>query len=128
MSRYMARFDDPSGDTFGLPTYPWRSAPPGLVTRRQLRDAGRAPGGHDPVAQVMWRGIGGHRVAHLYALTLSVPKREATPAVRAAVEKALAARRTCRTCGITRDYYIRTSLGECNTCAEPGLYSTGAAT
>ncbi|TQL76825.1 hypothetical protein FB566_2365 [Stackebrandtia endophytica] len=122
----MARFDDPTGDTYGLPTYPWRSAPPGLVTRRQLRAAGLAPGGHDPVAQVMWKGVGGHRVAHLYSLALAVPKREATPAVQAAVEKALAARRTCPTCGITRAYYIRTSLGECNQCAEPSLY-TGAA-
>ncbi|MFJ3827814.1 hypothetical protein ACIPWI_07570 [Streptomyces sp. NPDC090046] len=35
-----------------LPVYPWRLAPDGLATRRQLRAAGLRPGGQDVVAQL----------------------------------------------------------------------------
>lgn len=56
--------------------------------------------------------------AHLYDLELAQPKRTATPAVRAAVDKALAARRTCASCGEQRNYSISKRLGECNDCAE----------
>jgi hypothetical protein len=48
----------------GLPTWRWRSAPTGLVTRRQMRDLGLAPGGAQPVAQVVCRR--GRRRAWLY--------------------------------------------------------------
>lgn len=34
----------------GLPTWRWRAAPAGLVTRRQMRELGRAPGGAEPAA------------------------------------------------------------------------------
>lgn len=116
----MAKFHDPEGTRYGLPTFPWRSAPPATVyaTRRQLRAAGLAPGGHDPVAQVMWRGVGGDRVAYLYDVALAVPKRTATPAQREAVQKALDARRTCPECGQLKWYYIPRKLGECLDCAE----------
>ena len=123
-ARYLAKFDDPTGERHGLPTYPWKTAPTGLATRRQLRIAGLAPGGHDPVAQVMWRGRGGDRVAFLYDVTLARPKRAASPAVMAAIDKALTARRTCASCGVVRPYYIPTSLGECLHCAAPDLYET----
>ena len=33
-----------------------------------------------------------------------------------AIGKALAARRTCPTCGTEKDYYIPLSTGECNDC------------
>jgi hypothetical protein len=40
-----AAFYDPDGETYGLPTYPWRWAPDGLLTIRQLRGSPpRGPG------------------------------------------------------------------------------------
>jgi hypothetical protein len=53
MTRYRARYLDPEGDRYGLPAYPWQSAPLGLATRRQLRDRGLCPGGQPIAAQVM---------------------------------------------------------------------------
>jgi len=36
-------FYDPDGSRYGLPTYPYRCAPDGLLTRRQLRASGLRP-------------------------------------------------------------------------------------
>ncbi|MEV0810417.1 RRQRL motif-containing zinc-binding protein [Micromonospora sp. NPDC050200] len=105
---------DPTGTEFA--TYPYRLAPDGLATRRQLRAAGLRPGGHDPVAQILWRR--GKRIAYLYRLDLAAPKRTATPAQREAIAKALRARRTCRTCGVVQPYYIPRRYGECLDCHE----------
>lgn len=118
MSRYRAGYCDPEGTRYGLPTYPLGWAPEGLATVRQLRAAGLRPGGQDPVAQILWNGVGGDRVAYLYRVDAALPKRTATPAQRVAIGKALRARRTCPTCGTTRDYYIPRSLGECLACAD----------
>src|SRR5690242_9764119 len=60
-TRYRAKFLDPAGDRYGIPTYPWRSAPAGYATIRQLRAEGLRPGGQEVRAQVLWRGIGGTR-------------------------------------------------------------------
>jgi hypothetical protein len=106
---------DPTGERHGIPTYPYRWAPAGLLTARQLRAKGLRPGGQDIAAQIIWRN--GQRVAYLYREDFAVPKRTATPAQRAAIGKALRARRTCRTCGAEKPYYIPRSLGECNDCA-----------
>ena len=119
MSRIRADYHDPDATRHGIPTYWWHGAPEGLATRRQLRAAGLRPGGQDPAAQIMWRGVGGDRVAYLYRIDAAAPKRTATPRQREAIQRALLARRTCPTCGQVRDYYLRTSLGECNTCAAP---------
>jgi hypothetical protein len=119
MSRYRAGYLDPEGERYGLPTYPWRSAPLGLATRRQLRDRGLCPGGQPIAAQVMWRRRGDEVVAYLYDVALARPKRTATPAVLAAIGKALEARRTCSTCGEVRGYTIPRRFGECLDCAEP---------
>jgi hypothetical protein len=128
MPRYAARFLDPDGDRFGLPTYPWRFAPDGLATRRQLRALGLCPGGQPPVAQVMWRRRRGQTgVAYLYDLAAARPKRTAGPAVHAALGKALTARRTCSTCGQLRDYVIPRRYGECLDCAEPTTTARAAA-
>ncbi|MDM4720358.1 RRQRL motif-containing zinc-binding protein [Micromonospora sp. WMMA1363] len=108
------RFYDPLGIRHGFPTYPYFMAPTGLATRRQLRAAGLRPGGHDPVAQILWWR--GKRVAYLYRLDLAQPKRTATPAQREAIGKALRARRTCRVCGVERPYYIPRRHGECLDC------------
>jgi CxxC motif-containing protein (DUF1111 family) len=110
------RFYDPTGARYGIPTYPYRWAPPGLLTRRQLATLGLRPGGQPIAAQILWRN--GRRVAYLYRQDLALPKRAATPAQMVAIGKALRARRTCTSCGHTLPYYIPRSLGECLTCAE----------
>lgn len=118
MARIRAAFHDPDGDRYGIPTWWWRGAPDGYATRRQLRARGLCPGGQPVAAQVLWRGVGGARAAYLYRLDLARPKRTATPVQLAAVDKALAARRTCRSCGCERWYFIPRSLGECLDCAD----------
>jgi hypothetical protein len=118
MGRIRARFNDPDGDRYGLPTFWWKGAPDGYATVRQLRARGLRPGGQDVAAEVRWMGVGGERVAYLYRVADAKPKRTATPRQLEAIAKALVARRTCRTCGIVRDYYIRTSLDECFECIE----------
>ncbi|MEU5724681.1 RRQRL motif-containing zinc-binding protein [Micromonospora sp. NPDC047738] len=119
MTRVRAAYFDPDGARYGIPTYWWRGAPPGYATRRQLAAAGLRPGGQPIAAQVLWRGVGGTRAAYLYRVDLARLKRTATPAQRAAIGKALAARRTCPTCRQVRSYYIPRSLGECLACAFP---------
>jgi hypothetical protein len=108
----------PAATAEEFPTYPYRLAPNGLATRRQLRAAGLRPGGHDPVAQILWRR--GKRVAYLYRLDLAAPKRTATPAQREAIAKALRARRTCRHCGLVQPYYIPRRTGSCLDCTPGG--------
>lgn len=117
MVRYRAAYLDPTAERHWVPTYPWRSAPAGFATLRQLRAKGLRPGGQPIAAQVLWRGIGGTRAAYLYRVDQAAPKRTATPRQREAIDKALTARRTCGTCGKVRPYFIPRSLGECLTCA-----------
>ncbi|MGW4678786.1 RRQRL motif-containing zinc-binding protein [Micromonospora taraxaci] len=119
MSRIRAAYHDPEGARFGLPTYWWRGAPAGYATRRQLRRDGLRPGGQPIAAQVLWRGLGGERVAYLYRVDLARPKRPASAAQLRAVARALTARRTCPACRQVRPYYIPRSLGECLDCAPP---------
>ncbi len=109
-------FYDPTGSTYGFPTFPYRYAPKQLATRRQLRAAGLSLGGQEPVAMIMWRHHGAVRVAFLYERKLARPKRKPTPAQLAAVDKALLARRTCRHCGVTCNYYIPRRTGACLVC------------
>jgi hypothetical protein len=111
-------FYDPTGAKYGLPTYPFKFAPEGLATTRQLRAAGLRPGGQEIAAQMLWRR--GKRCAYLYRIDLALPKRTATPAQRAALDKAMRVRRTCTTCGQTKNYCIPHSLGECLDCASGG--------
>jgi hypothetical protein len=110
-------FYDPDGTRYGLPTYPYRWAPKGLLTRRQLTANGLRPGGQSVAAQIIWKHKGKRRVAYLYRADAAKPKREATLAQRAAISSALRARRTCPTCGVEKDYYIPLSIGECNDCS-----------
>jgi hypothetical protein len=109
-------FLDPTGAHHdGLPTYPWRGAPDGLMTRRQLTAAGLRKAGQDPVAQVL-RGKYLH--AYLYRVDLARPKRTASPAWLASTRNATAARRICGTCKQDRGYIPSARLGECNDCAD----------
>jgi hypothetical protein len=110
-------FYDPHGHRYGIPTYPYRWAPKGMLTIRQLRARGLRPGGQDPAAQIIWRHGKRKRIAYLYFESLALPKRQATPAQANAIARALQARRTCATCGTEKPYYIPLSRGECNDCA-----------
>ena len=98
----------------GLPTWRWRFAPRGLVTRRQMREAGLAPGGREPVARVVCRR--GRRWAALWNVTDLVPKRTPTPAQLEALGRALAARRWCPACRRDVGYCVPSSLGRCVDC------------
>jgi hypothetical protein len=117
-----ARFYDPEGERFGLPTWPYRLAPSGLQTKGQLRLQGLAPGG--PVAgQLMWRSRkarrrGGIRTANLYQVDLARPVNPMTPGRWRSHAAAMLARRTCPECGVDRGYVISTSLGACVPCLD----------
>ncbi|MZE79730.1 MULTISPECIES: RRQRL motif-containing zinc-binding protein [Streptomyces] len=113
---------DPSGARYGIPTYPWRLAPDGLATRRQLRARGLRPGGQPVAAQLMRRSRrsrSGVAVAYLYRIDRAVPVRQMTSRKWAALALAMRARRTCPECGRDAGYCIPTSLGMCLTCAYP---------
>ncbi|MGK5543784.1 RRQRL motif-containing zinc-binding protein [Streptomyces sp. URMC 127] len=113
-------FYDPTGARYGIPTYPWRLAPDGYATRRQLRARGLRPGGQPIAAQIMWRSRRrGVRVAYLYHVDRALPVRPMTPGRAAALAAAMLARRTCPTCHQDAGYCIPTSLRECVTCAYP---------
>ncbi|MFD7237624.1 RRQRL motif-containing zinc-binding protein [Streptomyces syringium] len=104
----------------GLPVYPWRLAPDGLATFRQLRAAGLRPGGQDVVAQVERpRHRRSPLIAYLYRVDLAKPVRPMTPAKWAALAKANAARQVCPACQTDAGYRIPASLGTCVTCAYP---------
>ncbi|MCD0482039.1 hypothetical protein LO771_06315 [Streptacidiphilus sp. ASG 303] len=102
-----------------MPTYPWRMAPAGLATRRQLRAAGLRPGGQPVCAQILWqsrrRGV---RAAYLYRIDRARPVRPMTPARAAALAAAMRARRTCPICGRDAGYCIPRHLGICVPCAD----------
>ena len=104
----------------GLPAFDFGCAPSGLLTRRQLRAAGLAPGGHEPYGRLTWHR--GRRWAWLYREDLARPKRVATPAQLEAVGKALATRQVCAVCGPV-SYCVRTTDQLCGDCylagAEP---------
>ncbi|MFD4551176.1 RRQRL motif-containing zinc-binding protein [Streptomyces sp. NPDC058246] len=111
---------DPTGSQYGIPTYPWRYAPDGLATRRQLRARGLRPGGQPIAAQVLRpRYRRGPLVAYLYRVDRAKPVRPMTPGKRAALAKAMRARRTCPVCRTDAGYAIPTSLGMCVPCAYP---------
>ncbi|MFD8570921.1 RRQRL motif-containing zinc-binding protein [Streptomyces sp. NPDC059639] len=111
---------DPSGGQFGIPTYPWRYAPEGLATRRQLRVQELRPGGQPVAAQVLRpRYRRGPLVAYLYRIDRALPVRPMTPGKRAALAKAMCARRTCPVCRKDAGYVIPGSLGMCVPCAFP---------
>jgi hypothetical protein len=114
---FYLEFYDPDGRRYGIPTFPWRSAPAGYATIRQLRAQGLRPGGQPVAAQIIWRHRKQHRIAYLYPIKDAKPKRTATPAQHAAIQKALKARRTCPTCGETKWYYIPRRYGVCLDCA-----------
>ncbi|MEU6945682.1 RRQRL motif-containing zinc-binding protein [Streptomyces sp. NPDC046316] len=105
-----------------IPVYPWRLAPDGLATFRQLRARGLRPGGQPVVAQLERpRRRRGPLLAYLYRVDLAKPVRPMTPAKRAALAKANAARRVCPNCRRDAGYRIPASLGMCTPCALPDV-------
>lgn len=110
----------------GLPVFAWGEAPSTLLTRRQLRAVGLRPGGQDPVALLVFRHHRPYRretVAELFSIELATPKRVATPAQRAAIDRALAARRICRAgCGKDVGYYVPTSTHQCWDCLNREMF------
>ncbi|WP_326651567.1 RRQRL motif-containing zinc-binding protein [Streptomyces sp. NBC_01750] len=120
MSAAFGKCYDPTGNTYGVPTFPWRFAPDGYATRRQLRALGLRPGGQPVAAQVMRRArrrCGGVQVAYLYEICRAKPVRPMTSRKWGALALAMLARRTCPNCRIDAGYCIPTSLGMCVTCA-----------
>jgi hypothetical protein len=115
-----AKYYDPAGMRYGMPTYPWRWAPPGWLTRRQLRAVGLRPGGQQPCGQVLWDHRGKRRHGYLYLRSLALPVRPMTRAMWAAHCAAMNARMTCPKCQTWRAYCIPTSVGHCNECASGG--------
>jgi hypothetical protein len=114
-------FMDPTGERYGIPTWPWRMAPPHLATRRQLTAQGLRPGGQQVQAQILWRSrracrTRGVRAAYLYDVRLALPKRTPTPAQLDALSKALKARRICPSCRIDAGYVLPTRYGVCLDC------------
>jgi len=127
MPRIAARFYDPTGSRYGIPTYPWRMAPDGLATKRQLAARGLRPGGAAVAAQVMWQQRRGVGVAYLYQVAEAKPKRTPTAGNLRAVAAMLAARSTCQVCRLTFDYCL--PVGRvCLHCAEPDRYGRDANT
>ncbi|MET7347725.1 RRQRL motif-containing zinc-binding protein [Streptomyces mirabilis] len=101
-------------------TYPWRYAPKGLATRRQLRARGLRPGGQPIAAQVLRpRYRRGPLTAYLYRIDRAKPVRPMTAAKWRALAKAMLARRTCPKCRTDAGYVIPGSLGMCVPCAYP---------
>lgn len=125
MPRIRLAYQDPEGrKNNGFPTYAWQLVPEGLLTRRQLRNAGLRPNGHGPVAQLLWgprnKNTGKPaRFAWLYDTAKAAPKRPMTDGRQRAVEAMLRARRTCPKCGFLAPYCLPISLGSiCLDCAE----------
>ncbi|GAB2580308.1 RRQRL motif-containing zinc-binding protein [Kribbella endophytica] len=102
----------------GLPEFRRRQAPTGLATRRQLRDQGLRPGGQEPFARLTWNRS--DKFAWLYVEAKAKPKRTATEAQLAAIEKALAARKVCAECGPV-DHFVRTTDRLCGDCHADGV-------
>lgn len=103
----------------GLPTWRYGSAPAGLVTRRQMRALGLAPGGAASVAQMVWRHRRHEVCAQLWDRTELAPKRMPSPAQLVALDRAMAARRWCPSCAQDVGYCIPTGLGRCVDCEYP---------
>jgi hypothetical protein len=118
MSGALGTCYDPDGAVHGIPTYPWRLAPDGLATRRQLRARGLRPGGQEIAAQLMRvnRRRGNVRVAYLYRIDAAKPVRPMTSRKWGALALAMLARRTCPLCLLDVGYCIPPSLGVCGMC------------
>lgn len=114
-----AKYFDPDGARYGIPTFPFRMAPEGYATRRQLRALGLRPGGQPVAGQVLWRSRRRKtEAAYLFLIADAKPVRPMTDAKWASVHGALRARRTCGLCHTEREYSISRRLGACVPCVD----------
>lgn len=118
MSRYREKFMDPEGKKYGLPTYPWRCAPEGQLTRDQLGALRLRPAGQSPCGQIMWAAGRDPltrkqriRTALLYRLELAKPKQPMTPAMWRRYEAMMLPRRTCKDCKTVYPYDLSVKWG-----------------
>lgn len=108
-----------AGHYAGAPVFRYGWAPSGLATVRQLASDGLRPGGQDVAAWLVWGPPNRARWAYLYRVDLARPKRALTPGLRAGIDRANTARRTCPTCGADAGYRIPRALGQCWPCSDP---------
>lgn len=119
MAASPTRFFDPTGDRFGIPTYPWgwsKYFDPDLGTKAQLREQGLSIAGLEVAAQIMWVSArstrrDGIRTAALYRPSLARKVRPMTVAQQRALNRAHLARHTCTECGQVWDFYLPTGNG-----------------
>lgn len=103
----------------GLPMFGWGQAPSTLLTVSQLRDAGLRRNGQDPVALLVFRHHKPYRreeTVELFSVERAAMRRTPTLAQRAAIQKALQARRICEICRRDVGYYVPTSTRQCWEC------------
>lgn len=121
-SRIRARFWDPTGSRYGIPTYPWNMTPSHLRTLRQLTAEGLRPGEQGVQGQVLWcsrrRGSSTVQAVYLYDVRLALPMRTTRRRGRVSNSKAATSRRTCPECLTDLDYVLPRHLGACLDCAE----------
>lgn len=107
------------GSLDGVILLSWGIAPRDkLATRRQLRAMGKRPGGQDPAAVLYFRcRKAATRVyANLYLVERAKPVRPMTQARRAALAKAMTARRTCRQCREVAEAELPRAYRVCEPC------------
>lgn len=117
------------GERDGLPMFGWGEAPSTLLTRTQLKAAGLRPNGQEPVAWLVFRHVKPYAretIAPLFSAERAAPRRVPTAAQRAAIERALEARRVCVDCSRVLTYYVPTSTRQCVECFE-AAWPLGAA-
>ncbi|MCY0923564.1 MULTISPECIES: RRQRL motif-containing zinc-binding protein [unclassified Streptomyces] len=107
-----------------IPVFKRLCAPSGYATKRQLRAMELRPGGQAPIAEVETRGP---KNGLLYEIAKAKPVRPMTLAKEYALDKAMAARQTCSTCGRRYFFVLPTSLNSCLEChdgtpADPAGY------
>lgn len=113
--------NDPTGAVYGIATWRWGCAPAEYATRRQLKARGLSPY-QPPAGQILRARVRKPHDplwAHLFLIEAARPSRPATPAQRAALEKAAAARRTCDGCGRDAGYVVPARDRLCGECAIP---------
>lgn len=126
----------PPRSNAALPEFDRAVCPPHLATRRQLRDRGLRPGGHNPVAVLRCRYCAyrpGQACIHptrawLWDTTTALPKIVMTLGKERALDAAMAARSTCPACRRRYHYCLPLrSIGSCLEChdgtpADPTTY------
>lgn len=99
--------------------YAWGESPEHLKTRKQLAELGLRPGGPE-IARIVWGRGSKQRFAVLYDLAQAQPKKPATPAQLAALEKARIKRESCPYCGAHLGFvpWARFLRSDCPMCLE----------